>query len=177
MEAAFFGEGERLFFGFGECGFSRLSRFRFIFLILAHRSSNRRVLSLHLRGVTHALICVVCELKEIICVIIAVLPARWHAWLVGCESTMTAACRLIDPPARWERSSTAGRRQKPPAGWGMLSTACRRKPPAWWDIAGHLRGEAVTPVWWGHLRLVFTGRWGDCIYIYIYLVSVTCFDI
>ena len=80
----------------------------------------------------------------------------------GCVSS------IIDPPARWEMSSTAGRRQKPPAGWGMLSTACRRKPPAWWDIAGHLRGEAVTPVWWGHLRLVFTGRWGDCIYIYIW---------
>ena len=90
--------------------------------------------------------------------------------MVGCESTLTAACHLIDPPAWWEMSSTAGRLQKPPAWWGMLSTACRRKPPAWW-ASGHLRGEAVTPVWWGHLGLVFTGRrWGDVtdtiIYIY-----------
>ena len=101
----------------------------------------------------HAVTCVVSELKDITCVVIKChLRGGILGWLAASQ---------LEPLARWE----SGRLRvvcmpsiflEPPARWDMLSTAGRPKPPAWWDGSSETTcvvGCCVTcVVTWRHLR-------------------------
>ena len=110
----------------------------------------------------HAVTCVVSELKDITCVVIKChLRGGILGWLAASQ---------LEPLARWE----SGRLRvvcmpsiflEPPARWDMLSTAGRPKPPAWCmgrvlrnhlrgGMLRHLRGDVAPPAWWSHPGVV-----------------------